>query len=88
MPILSIALLSLIGCAPAGPDASLPAIVVCGTNANIGRAVQAKAADELAALPPDSTIGSVIVPDWARMRAENRACKNTGGAKPPAEPTS
>ena len=49
-------------------------IVSCGSNASISKADQARAADELDALPDSSTLANVIVPDWQRMRDENRAC--------------
>jgi hypothetical protein len=51
--------------------------VRCGTVVAISRADQARAARELAALPPGSVIATKLLPDHLRMRDEARACRRT-----------
>jgi hypothetical protein len=52
----------------------LVTVVSCGTNAPFSREDQARVADELEAMPAGSIVADRVVPDWARMRAENQAC--------------
>ena len=68
MLALTIATLPLGGCLTAAPK------TVCGTVTELDKATQQKAGAELRALPADSVIGNVIVPDWQRQRDEARAC--------------
>jgi hypothetical protein len=49
-------------------------VTSCGTNAKFSPEDRAKAADELELMPKGSVVADKIVPDWARMRAENSAC--------------
>ena len=65
---LGLATALLTGCVTEVPK------TVCGTVTAIDKATQARAAIELRALPAESVIGSVIVPDWQRQRDEARAC--------------
>jgi hypothetical protein len=66
----------LIGCVTAPREPPAPTIVVsCGKVAPIDKSVMTKAADELDKLPADSVVANIIVPDWLRMRDENRACE-------------
>jgi hypothetical protein len=72
--------LLLTGCGQAPPDPATPRVEIqCGTNAEISKEQQAKAADEIDALPQGSIIAEIIVPDWGRMRDENRACRKPAG---------
>lgn len=71
----------LSGCGPEAPDASVPTppviVVHCGTVRKVSAADYKGAADELAALPAQSIIGTKLLPDWLRMRDEARACEKT-----------
>lgn len=53
--------------------------LACGTNQTISAAVQAQVAEEMGTLPSGSIIRNVILPDWLRMRDENRACRARPG---------
>jgi hypothetical protein len=72
---LALLILPLSGCAT---DPSEPVdprvVVVCGHVADYTKQQMAAAADELAALPANSILASVLVPDLGRMRDEARAC--------------
>lgn len=76
-----IASLPLIGCATVQPEPIVQTKVVtqtavrCGHVSAVTPVQQKKAAEELAALPADSVIANVIVPDWQRHRDEARACQ-------------
>lgn len=77
-PPLALAILLLTGCVTAAPDLRPAVVTRCGSVAAISRAQQATAATELDGLPDGSVVAEIIIPDWQRMRDENRACR---GAK-------
>jgi len=66
----------LAGCATAKPPAPV-AQPICLPMVSYSKAEQTKAADELAALPPDSTLGRLVV-DYGQLRAANRALCGVG----------
>lgn len=77
--LLSLGSLLLTGCVTAPREPVKPVVTVkCGRVLPVTRAQQTQAADELDALPDDSVIANVIVPDWQKMRDEARACKRAG----------
>lgn len=55
-------------CAPAPSNIACPNLPVYSPE------VQTKAADELDAMPEDSVIANVFMPDYGSMRAAVRAC--------------
>jgi hypothetical protein len=61
--------MSISGCATAGSEPVCPQLI------EYSKADQAKAADELQALPADSIVRAKFMPDYGRMRAEVRACR-------------
>lgn len=74
-PLLVLAMLPMTGCATAPSDPLEPrVVVVCGHVADYTKQQMAAAANELAALPANSILASVLVPDLGRMRDEARAC--------------
>lgn len=52
-------------------------VVRCATVTPLSPEQQRRAAGELAALPEDGVVRSVLVPDYGRMRDEARACRGT-----------
>lgn len=69
LPLLAAALLSLSGCVTAGSDPG-----VCPVPVVYSRDQQARAADELEALPPGSAL-ALMIEDYGRERARLRACE-------------
>jgi hypothetical protein len=67
----------LLGCVEATRRAV--AVATCGSNATIQPEVQRRVAAEMELLPSTSVIRNVILPDWLRMRDENRACARRPG---------
>ena len=65
-------MMSTAACAPAASKIPLP---VCPQIVEYGPADQAKAADELQGLPADGVVRTRFMPDYGRMRAEVRACR-------------
>lgn len=51
--------------------------VACGTNAVFTQSQQEQIAQELSMLPQGSLIRRLVMPDWLRMRDENRACMSS-----------
>lgn len=51
-----------------------PSDVACPSLPEYSKEMQAKAADEIDAMPDDSVIASVFMPDYGQMRAGVRAC--------------
>lgn len=74
--ILALATLPLFvnACGPVTPELAQRIVVVCGTVAGISPAQQAMILRELQALPPDTVLENVVLPDWVRMRDEAKAC--------------
>lgn len=66
---LALATLCLSGCAPAISEPACPELV------EYPEPVLARAADELDALPPGSVVADVMMPDYASLRDQARACR-------------
>jgi hypothetical protein len=73
--VLLIALPLLSGCMTARPDVRPIVTVKCASVKAISGSQQKAAAQELDALPQNSVIANVIVPQWVQMRDEARACR-------------
>lgn len=69
LPLLAAVLLSLNGCATAVSDPG-----ACPVPVVYSRDQQARAADELEALPADSVL-ALMIEDYGRERARLRACE-------------
>lgn len=54
-----------------------PVVTACPPVPDYDRAFQARLAEEVHALPPDSALGRALV-DYGRLRAELRACAAQG----------
>lgn len=61
--------------AACGTGASKSPLPVCPQIVEYSAADQAKAADELQALPANGVVRSRFMPDYGRMRGEVRACR-------------
>jgi hypothetical protein len=66
---LTLLMMSISACATAGSEPVCPQLIA------YTKAEQARAADELLALPADSIVRAKFMPDYGRMRAEVRACR-------------
>jgi hypothetical protein len=74
LPLLAIATLLLTACATAPSRPS----VVCPPVASYDRAFQARLADEIQRLPPDSALERAML-DYARLRDQARGCAGANG---------
>ena len=66
---LALLTMSTAGCATAGSERACPREV------EYSPAQQSQAADELQALPRDSVVRALMMPDYGRLRAQSRACR-------------
>lgn len=71
-PVLAMTLTA--ACAPGASRTPLP---VCPQVVEYSAADQARAADELQRLPASGVVRSRFMPDYGRMRAEVRACRQS-----------
>jgi hypothetical protein len=75
-----IALLALLAMSPSACG-TVPSDVACPSLPKYSKELQAKAADELDAMPEDSVIAGVFIVDYGRMRDGVRACIAARGKK-------
>lgn len=75
MRTLLVPALLMMSTAACGTDTSRIPLPVCPQIVEYSAADQAKAADELQALPANGVVRSRFMPDYGRMRAEVRACR-------------
>lgn len=66
---LTLLMMSISACATAASDPVCPQLI------EYSKADQARAADELLALPAAGIVRAKFMPDYGRMRAEVRACR-------------
>lgn len=66
--VLALLMISISGCAKVSSKAC-PHLVVYSVE------VQAKALGELVAMPEDSVVANVMMPDYANLRDQVRACQ-------------
>lgn len=70
--VLALLMTLMSACAPVVSEAPRP---VCPREVEYSAEVQARAADELAALPKDGIIRGRFMPDYSRLRDQARSCR-------------